>query len=467
MPAAIITPDALRKQLRLRQHGWRYGVKAADGFFSSIQNCFAGCEGGFCPTKLFAQADEAKWAKELEAAAEKFTYCDPKMIVKAASRVEQGKGSILDFDAIITSTRKDRDTDVLESIGAELDPAAPLLWQHTPFNPIGVVKAGTFKKSKSNAFASFSILDTELGRDAAVLVEGGALRISHGFDPQEYEPLEKGGWHFLKFLIYEVSLVSVPSNTDAIITEFSRHKLHSPLIKGWAQKLFEGRPVQGKGFSETPQGQAACSCHKNKAAEPKTNKGYGLGPVMNYPQFLDGSWEAIELALQQKLAPYLVSKMLCSSRADCLVLGTFGDSAIVCCNTYEYEYKSTCYRIAWSMNGDAPEWTGDPETVDIQITAEVVAKMAKDFKAGFTKAGRKISSKNCGRIKSAMGHLDHMCGMDDTPKPQKSMCKEAKGWLKEAMDDQGEEEAKSAAVPETKALESVGDVGARWLLGLN
>src|SRR5262245_54604133 len=46
-------------------------------------------------------------------------------------------GSICDFEAVITSGRKDRDGDILEPSGAILDPQCPLLWQHLPTMPIG------------------------------------------------------------------------------------------------------------------------------------------------------------------------------------------------------------------------------------------------------------------------------------------------------------------------------------------
>ncbi len=46
-------------------------------------------------------------------------------------------GVVLEFEAVVTSTRKDRDGDVLECRGCNVDPSAPLLWQHDPQQPIG------------------------------------------------------------------------------------------------------------------------------------------------------------------------------------------------------------------------------------------------------------------------------------------------------------------------------------------
>ncbi len=243
----------------------RYGVLTADRYFRSIEQCF---DGEFCPVKLFNSASQDEWAKSLKESEGKLTYSNGEMLVKGGSvksdvafgddqltvvgwRKNLTAKPLVIFDAIVTTTTRDRDRDVMETKGAELDPASPLLWQHIPLQPIGAL-VGELKDQRTDDMlpARFAIADTELGRDAATLVEMGALRISHGFDPKDFEPMDDAdGWHFKEFEIFEVSLVSVPSNTDAVITAFSREKLHSPLIRGWAEKMFEERPVQGVGYS--------------------------------------------------------------------------------------------------------------------------------------------------------------------------------------------------------------------------
>lgn len=160
-------------------------------------------------------------------------------------------GSICDFSAVITSGRKDRDGDILEVSGAIVDPNAPLLWQHDPNLPIGKVLRTT--KSTDRLSGDFMIADTDLGRDAAALVEAGALRISHGFEPIEFDPLQgKGGrWHIKRYNVVEVSLVSIPSNVDAVITAYNRKNLRSPVMKAWAAKLAGHK----------------CSCHEKAGRE--------------------------------------------------------------------------------------------------------------------------------------------------------------------------------------------------------
>lgn len=197
--------------------------------------------------ELQASADEtvAKAVQDsIQQAADKLTYCSPDLVVRQAKKTAI-PNSILEFDHVITTTRKDRDGDILESGGATLDYKMPLLWQHMSAQPIGRLARIT-EHTDSLIAGKSVILDTALGRDAAVLVEGGALRISHGFRPQKWEILKDGkgnttGVHISEFEIMEVSLVSVPANEDAVITAFSREKLASPLVKAWAGKLFENR----------------------------------------------------------------------------------------------------------------------------------------------------------------------------------------------------------------------------------
>lgn len=169
------------------------------------------------------------------------------LLVKDDAGEKLSTDSIMDFDCIVTTGRRDRDGDVLSPKGALVDPKMPLLWQHLPFSPIGkMVKL--LEQTDDKVTARFAILDTVLGRDAAVLVRGGALRISHGFAPIEYNPLKDdagkdlGGWNITKYAMMETSVVSIPSNVDAEITQWQAGKLHHPLVKGWCALLNRSRP---------------------------------------------------------------------------------------------------------------------------------------------------------------------------------------------------------------------------------
>ena len=191
-----------------------------------------------------------KWESVLKAAASKLTYCEKGMVIEESLTDKLTAKSILDFNAIITSKNMDRDGDVMEPMGADLDPNAALLFNHMPEQiPGRLVKE--LSKTEDNLRGMFALVDTALGNDMAKLVEFKALRISHGFLPLKFSPRHSKdldgndweGWLIRKYKILEVSLVGVPSNQDAVITAFSRQKLFSPMVKSWAKGLFDSRPV--------------------------------------------------------------------------------------------------------------------------------------------------------------------------------------------------------------------------------
>lgn len=243
----------------------RWGIKRASAYVSSFSGCL---DGGACPASLLGVSGD-QWAKCLKEAELAAVYANPAMVVKSTSDSELPEDTVLQFDCIITSTRKDRDGDILESAGCTLDQKMPLLWQHLSMQPIGKFVSET-GRSKNYVGGRFAIADIPLGRDTAVLVKFGALRISHGFMPTEYEPMEddKGnhtGWRIRKFDTHEASTVSVPSNIDAEIlastirskafakeldairTVYGRNQLETDAVKQWARHFHDTRPAQGKG----------------------------------------------------------------------------------------------------------------------------------------------------------------------------------------------------------------------------
>jgi len=254
----------------------RWGIGTADVYLRQVAKSLAGT----------VTPDE--WKRALKDASERLTYCSPDMqptgmdieppsgleleadfelkavrtatgdvlhIALPITKRTRGsvEGAIGEFDAIVTSSRVDRDNDILEPKGAQIDPKLPLLWQHTPWEPIGKLVEVLVQNSK-RIKARFAFADTALARDALVLVEFGALRISHGFHPIEWEDRtsREGDWlgfHILKYEMLEVSLVSVPSNVDAVITAFTSDKLTHPSVKGWAKSLHDARPTIAKGVT--------------------------------------------------------------------------------------------------------------------------------------------------------------------------------------------------------------------------
>lgn len=253
----------------------RWGIGVASQYVKSIYD-------GSPSAELAKLGDSDRWSGEVAGASQRLTYCDDEMGVKSFSDgTGITAGSILEYDCVLSSRRRDRDGDILEPKGMEVDLKMPLLWQHLQMQPIGKHVA-ILSQDESFLKCKFAIADIPLGRDAATLVKFGALRKSHGFKPVpgEFEPVEilknakgevilndKGqpivkGWHVKRATVYEGSLVSIPSNADGnmlrvyekqfdgIATAFSRDLLHDPLVKCWAKGLYDKRPVIVPGFSD-------------------------------------------------------------------------------------------------------------------------------------------------------------------------------------------------------------------------
>lgn len=246
------------------------GISVASRYVKNLAPC---TEGDVCTNALFEFADVAQWEKSLEDSESQLVYRNDECTIengiyhpsaedvrhfgdKRFSANKITDGAIMDFEAVITTSKKDRDNDILEAKGADLDPKMPLLWHHIPMMPIGKLVEITQQNSK-RVKGHFAIANTPLGKDAAVLVEFGALRISHGFKPLKFSRLEKeedeafAGWHIEKFLVMETSLVSVPANDEAVVLAHSRGKLTHPVTKSWADRLREAMPKKtSSGWTE-------------------------------------------------------------------------------------------------------------------------------------------------------------------------------------------------------------------------
>lgn len=191
----------------------------------------------------------------------RLVYCNEDMILEKAKRREYSdllpegiaapKNTLMVLQHVVTTPREDRDKDILRTEGAMLDPKAPLLWQHMPTLPIGKVLA-TIQHDKKVLRVATALIDmNELTEDAAKLIEADVLRFSHGFRALEFEQRKEGdddelqpGFDIRRFEIFEVSLVSVPSNVDAQMELFARKKMKSEEMKRYAKRLMEQRPVQ-------------------------------------------------------------------------------------------------------------------------------------------------------------------------------------------------------------------------------
>lgn len=401
-----------------------YGIKTADKYLSEISACLS--QKGPCPLQTFGDNAPGQWQDMLKASEEKLVYApigakvDAKSITKDAD--EDDRPVLMSFDAIVTTTRQDRDGDVLDTKGARVDKNMPLLWQHITLQPIGRY-VRTIKHTDRMLKCRFELADTPLGRDAAVLVEVGALRLSHGFIPDldEMEPLDDGGFLFREFDIYEASLVSVPSNVDAVITAYSRKQFNTPVFREWAKQYYDKRK---KVFASQKKGQQgtkrkhtkstqvkaslpvtihvgigdqnndqACSC---KAKQEKKTDGNTAESKMFLPTVagVEGSWEWTRAYLEASMHDFMEEKGAVPEDGWCELIATWNNRALVfAAGPTRPWLEDEIYRCRWAYDEETnmPRWVGEPTLVDIAVTVrERAVELAsrRGFYKGYLRRAR-------------------------------------------------------------------------------
>lgn len=388
----------------VRARATHKGISTAAPFLREL----SGCLGGVCPSKILSNVSPEQWATHLKEAESRLVYGDDNMdLVGVWTRAQDGNAlpphTIASFPAIITTTRQDRDGDVLETKGADLDPSAPLLWQHLSTEPIGRLLAEGKRTSKSLS-GLFSIASTALGQDAALLAEHGALRISHGFLPDEFEPLDEkdiySGYRVLKFKILEVSLVSVPSNPDAVITNFSRDKLHHPLVKAWAGAKFDARPAQAAVRADVAAlgDKTGCTCGAKSAAVEETKS--KEADSMSKEEIASVINEHVAAALDKALAGHIVKAGFLPAKH----MKALEKAMDHCATGMDHDdvtaHSAKCFKAAHAKIKSVKDAMSDTE----------------EGQAVTPKGGRAFSAANAKKLKSAAGLYKAIADDDEAHK---------------------------------------------------
>jgi HK97 family phage major capsid protein/HK97 family phage prohead protease len=127
------------------------------------------------------------------------------------------------IEGIASTAAVDSYGDVVEPTGAVFDLPMPLLWQHHPEKPVGHVefaeptKSGVPFKARIFSTDEQGIVKDRLD-EAWQSVKLGLVRaVSIGFQPIEYTQLKDGGYKFTKWKWVELSLVTIPANSEATI----------------------------------------------------------------------------------------------------------------------------------------------------------------------------------------------------------------------------------------------------------
>lgn len=168
-----------------------------------------------------------------------------------------------------TTPTPDRMDDVVEPLGAEFASEIPLLWQHMSDKPVGEVKFGKptkngipFEASLPFPTESKNLIDriTEAWESLKLRLVRG---VSIGFRALEFAFMDNGGIRYLKIEIMELSLVTIPANSEATITS----------IKSFDAPLLAATGKQPKDSDRpTPPAPGKKSTQVVKAMEAKTMK---------------------------------------------------------------------------------------------------------------------------------------------------------------------------------------------------
>lgn len=161
-----------------------------------------------------------------------------------------------EIKGIASTPSVDRDGDIVEPLGAEFAAEIPLLLGHNHSQPIGKAKLGKPTKNgipftaKIASIKENGALQDELTKVWQQVKYGLLSSVSIGFTPTEYSFLDGGGIKWLKYEIYELSVVAVPANADATILE-AKH-LNKPKIAAIIPET-----VKLKRFTEPPLANGA------------------------------------------------------------------------------------------------------------------------------------------------------------------------------------------------------------------
>jgi len=130
------------------------------------------------------------------------------------------------IEGVATTPTTDTVGDVIEPLGAQFKLPLVLLWQHRADQPIGFVESAkatkdgiTFKARMAKSDKPGALKDRL--DDAWQHVKVGLVRaVSVGFKALETSYIKEGGIRFIKWNWLELSLVTIPANPDATISQY-------------------------------------------------------------------------------------------------------------------------------------------------------------------------------------------------------------------------------------------------------
>lgn len=174
-----------------------------------------------------------------------------------------------------TTPTPDRVGDVVEPRGVQFKNPMPLLWQHRSDKPVGTVK---FDKPTDDgidfeAQLASPTVSSELKNrvdEAWESVKLGLVRaVSIGFRAKEFSFMDDGGIHFQKTEVMELSLVTIPANSEATISSIKSLDSEALAASGLDTKGME-RPVKPGGTGNVKRTVKAIERTVEKETNVKT-----------------------------------------------------------------------------------------------------------------------------------------------------------------------------------------------------
>lgn len=394
------------------------GIFTASRYLSDIAGCLTG---GACPSQMWSLSSADEWEKTLGQSVQTLTATDTDWTFDEKSFTTE-KGYILVASGIMSTSKMDSDRDILESKGAQLEAVCPYLWHHMPAVPVGKVLGHSISTTKSGdkdidaVLFKCGILDVGngLGRDTALLIEMGALRNSHGFEPLEAKPIKGAGWHVTKYRTFEISGVTIPANSDSVFTEYSKEKskFKSDAVRNWIKGHYDERAKTFSGWVaptqeplESTKTAEACSCKKEHKETPELAK--PIKAEKFYLPGLPGSWEDVQSELRKQARSY-IRESLEDEYYGGYIESTFGNYVILC--AYSSEDGSDCYyKVSWKMVNGKPVLMDDAVEIDIAfsatITESVETEDEKSAEVNQTKAFHQTSLPVQGTVESEVSRV--------------------------------------------------------------
>ena len=174
---------------------------------------------------------------------------------------------------VASTAARDRVKDIMVAAGCDLSNYARnpiVLAQHDPDHPIGTAKV-SIVGDRVEALIEFAPLGASRKADEyCALAKAGVIgTVSVGFNPNKVEPIKGGGNRIETWELLELSLVSVPCNPEAVVTQRSLANSATEKLKVGAST---GLPIDDESEWDGAEAEASIFEHCDfDGDDPDTN----------------------------------------------------------------------------------------------------------------------------------------------------------------------------------------------------